>query len=375
MRIVHLNPFFYPYFGGIERRMHHLARGLAARGHEVTILTARLPGTAERQEMEGFHVRRLPARVLLAGWNPPIVRTRGTREALAELAPDVVDYHSRWAPEMTNAVARAGDAGQRWVFTFHNHFGEGSRWLKGLSLANDVWSRTRILRANRVVCVSEAIRRELLGRRFPGDRLTVVGNGCDPPLPGGADWQPDDGRPAPAAPYFVTVGRLTPEKGVMEALEAFLEGGLAGRAHLAICGTGPLAGRLRRRITSAGADDSVSLQGWVPEATKFRLLSGAAALVNLAPFEAYGIAAAEAVVAGIPVLFADVGGVADVVGGGGIGVPAGAVGEAAGALVRLVDDGAWRARLAEGARARAPALSWDHSVAAMEATYRDVLAG
>ena len=47
MRFVDVNPFFYPYKGGIERRMHDTARLLAARGHDVTILTSRLPDTAE----------------------------------------------------------------------------------------------------------------------------------------------------------------------------------------------------------------------------------------------------------------------------------------------------------------------------------------
>ena len=41
MKFVDVNPFFYPHHGGIETRMHDTARLLAARGHDVTVLTGR----------------------------------------------------------------------------------------------------------------------------------------------------------------------------------------------------------------------------------------------------------------------------------------------------------------------------------------------
>ncbi len=42
MKIADVNPFYYPYKGGIERRMHDTAVRLAAEGHEVTVVTGRL---------------------------------------------------------------------------------------------------------------------------------------------------------------------------------------------------------------------------------------------------------------------------------------------------------------------------------------------
>lgn len=372
MRIVHVNPFFFPYFGGIERRIYHLSRGLAQRGHELTVVTARLPGTAAKERLaEGFDVVRVPARILVKNWNPPLLRPKGTAAALAELDPDVIDYHSRWAPEMTNAVAGAG---KPWVFTFHNHFGEGSRWLRPLSLANDRWALRKIRTADAIACVSPAIRDELQGLGLPPESLHVLGNGCDPPREGAADWQADDGRPLPTDPYFITVGRLTPEKGVLQALEAFAQAApTMPRARLVMCGTGPLQDRLLQRARQRGVADRVQLEGWVPEATKFRFLAGAQAMVNLAPFEAYGIAVAEAIVAGTPAIVADVGGAAAVAGAGGLPVPANDVAAAAHAMQRVWDAGE-RARLAAGARSRAPELAWSRAVMDMEALYKRVAA-
>lgn len=44
-----MNPFFYPYKGGIERRMADTSRLLAAKGHDVTVLTGRLSEDSPRR--------------------------------------------------------------------------------------------------------------------------------------------------------------------------------------------------------------------------------------------------------------------------------------------------------------------------------------
>jgi glycosyltransferase involved in cell wall biosynthesis len=363
MRIAHVNPFFFPYLGGIERRIYHLARGHAAR-HEVTVVTARLPGTPDEERVEGFRVLRVPSKILLKAWNPPLLRTQGTAEALRSLDPDVIDYHSRWAPEMTKAVSAAG---RPWVFTFHNHYGEGGPWLRAASLLNDRWNLRHIRRASTVVAVSAAMRRDLEGRV---ERIDVVPNGCDAPRPGAADWQPDDGRPLPDDPYFVTVGRLTPEKAPLEALEAFAR---CGAGQLVLCGTGPLANRIRRRAQDLGVADRVQLAGWVPEATKFRLLANAAALLHTPRFEAYGIAAAEAIVAGTPVVGYRTGGLAEVVGDAGRLLDPGDVAGVADALRAAAEPGE-RERLRQRARQRAPALAWEGPLRRMEELYAQAAA-
>ena len=87
MRFVDVNPFFFPYKGGIERRMDDLAKRLAERGHEVTILTARLPGTAEEEVAKsGYRIVRVKSRFLNV-YNPPYVSSSGVLEALESLDP------------------------------------------------------------------------------------------------------------------------------------------------------------------------------------------------------------------------------------------------------------------------------------------------
>ena len=65
MRIVDVNPYFYPFFGGIEHRMHLIAKELVARGHDVTIVTGQLPGTATEEVSEdGYRIVRLPSKYI-----------------------------------------------------------------------------------------------------------------------------------------------------------------------------------------------------------------------------------------------------------------------------------------------------------------------
>ena len=98
MKFVDVNPFFFPYKGGIERRMDDYAKRLAARGHDVTILTARLPDTAEEEVTEsGYRVVRVPSRFLNL-YNPPYVSSKNVLETLEGMDADVVNYNYRWAP-------------------------------------------------------------------------------------------------------------------------------------------------------------------------------------------------------------------------------------------------------------------------------------
>jgi glycosyltransferase involved in cell wall biosynthesis len=370
-----VNPFFFPRLGGIERRIYHLGRELAGRGHTVTVLTGGAPAGGEpiHERMEGFGVVRLPTRALPVKWDPPVERAKGVAEALAELDPDLVDFHYRWAPEWTRAVERGGAP---WVFTWHNQFGEGSGLLRPLSLLNDAGYRRRVQGGARsIVCVSEHIRRELEGRRFAPGKLEVVANGSQRPEAGGPEWQPDDGRALPAAPYFVAVGRLTPEKGNDLVLRAFAHAvSLGADTRLVLCGRGPQLERLRRLAAGLGVAGRVTFGGWVPEAAKWRLMEGAAAMVHMARFESYGIAVAEGIVAGLPVVAADVGGVAEVVGPAGQMVPAGDVRAAGEALARIVREPAWRAGLAQAARDRAPGMGWGAVAERMERVYENALA-
>jgi hypothetical protein len=54
-----VSSYFYPHIGGIENHVRHLAKRLAERKIEVTVLTSLLKGCKEDEDFEGYHVHRV----------------------------------------------------------------------------------------------------------------------------------------------------------------------------------------------------------------------------------------------------------------------------------------------------------------------------
>ncbi|HUR24635.1 MAG TPA: glycosyltransferase family 4 protein [Candidatus Thermoplasmatota archaeon] len=370
-----MNPFFFPRLGGLERRIYHVGRLHARKGHRVTVVTGAVEGHPDRETMDGIEVVRLPSRRLPIRWDPPVQRTTGVEAALRELDPDVVDFHYRWAPEVTKGVVSACAGRIPWVFTAHNQYGEGKGLLRPLSLLNDRRFYRRTATAHRLVCVSRFLQDELERRGVDPRRLVTVPNGAARPEVGGPEWEPDDGRAAPAAPYVIAIGRLTPEKGADLCVRALAHAvGRGADLRLVFLGRGPRVGRIQRLAHRLGVADRFTLAGWVPEATKWRLLDGALAYLHMARFEAYGISIAEAVVAGVPPVVADVGGTSEVVGGAGAMVPPGDVAAAGAMLAELAARPQVREALRRKTAARAPHLGWPDVADRMAQVYADAIA-
>lgn len=369
MRICHLNPYYFPYAGGIERRVQEIGRRLARR-HEVFVLTSQLPGTPREETVDGIHVRRLPSKYWFRNlWNPPVARTPHVLEAMRKIRPDVVDYHYRWAPAYARAFLGAGEF-SRLVFTYHNTYGEGTGLLRWASLANDWWTKHFIRKSDRIVCISRFIQADLERRGFPADRLTVVPNGVD------ADAlrrQAETGmRPAAVPePYVVAVGRLVPTKGYDLVVRALAR--LPPYLHAVICGDGPERERLERLAQREGVADRLHLLGWVPEADKLRLLREAAAFLHPAHFESFGMAVIEAMAMGAPIVATRVGGLPEVVGDAGLLVEPGRVSALADGARRYLEDPAFRRRASEASVRRARELTWDASARSLERVYDEVL--
>ena len=58
MRILLLSDFYPPVLGGVELQVQALARGLARRGHEVSVATVTVDAPGVRQD-EGVTVHRI----------------------------------------------------------------------------------------------------------------------------------------------------------------------------------------------------------------------------------------------------------------------------------------------------------------------------
>jgi len=355
MRIVHVNPYFYPFRGGIEHRVHNVCR-LLGKEHEVIIVTGQLPGTEVAEDGDGYRIVRLPSR-FIGSYNPPYIMSKGLLEVLNELKADVVEFHFRWAPSYTREIVRY--QGPK-VFTWHNSFGEGEGLVQRTgSWINDRLFLPKLRRFDAVTCISDYVKSELLAKKVPDAKMSTIGNGVI--VPEQISGKEDD--------YLLFVGRLVRTKGLHYLMQAMRH----TDARLVICGKGPEMERLQSMTSSLGIDDRVEFRGYVSEEERDRLLDECQAYVMPSLYESFGIAAAEAMSHGKPVICSAVGGLPEVVRDAGLLVPPRdplALAEAINALLR--DDGR-RKELGIKAREYAQEYSWESVAEKTLSQYRSLI--
>jgi glycosyltransferase involved in cell wall biosynthesis len=236
--------------------------------------------------------------------------------------------------------------------------GLGAEGLAALAASE----RAALARARAVLVTSPstaASARDLLG--IPAGRITVAVPGTDP---------------APAARgsggrRLVCVGTVIPRKGHLVLVEA-----LAGLADLdweLLCAGSTerdpaTAAAVRARIDALGLRDRVRLLGELDPDELADLYDRADLCVSASSHEGYGMALAEALARGLPVVAAAGGAVADTVPpAAGLLVPTGDAGALRSALRRFLSEPALAARLRAGAlAARRHLPSWADTAARVE---------
>lgn len=358
LKIVVSNPFFYPFEGGIEHRMHKLCRVLADRGHDVRVLTARLPGTEAEEETEsGYTIVRVPCRTIDV-YNPPYIVCRDTLETLRRIRPDIVDHQYRWAPSFDKDIASFDG---RKVFTYHNMWGEGVGFQKVLSEINDGLYRSKLVKYDRIIAITDAVREDLIRRGMDGDTITVIDN-CLEVLPPVSETEGD---------FILSLGRMVATKGLKYLVEAMRDVDY----RLIMCGKGPESQRISRLIARYGLEDRIELRGWVSDEERERLMSECRFFVMPSIQEAYGLAATEVLAHGKPMICTDVDGLPGNVKDAGLYVrPKDSAGLAE-AINRLLSDDCLRKELAGNAVKVTRAFTWEGQVAKTEEVYRSVLNG
>ena len=345
MKFVDVNPFFYPHHGGIETRMHDTARLLAARGHDVTVLTGRLPDTAEEEMTEfGYRVVRLKSRFINI-YNPPFISSEGVLEALRSMDADAVNYNYRWAPSYNKDLGRYD--GYK-VFTYHHMWGEGTGLTGKVSEINDNGFRKTLETFDHIVCVSDYVRNDLIRRGLPAERMTTIPTCLD--LPPEKETSEGD--------YILSLGRLVKTKG----LDSLIEAMKSVDCRLIMCGKGPESKNLEKQVAKLGLGNKVEFRGYVSEEEKDSLMRSCRLFVMPSLFESFGLAALEVLGYGRPLVYGDVNGLPDTVGNGGIAVKPGDSGSIAEGINRLLDDDALRTELAGNARRQAEKYTWDRYI-------------
>jgi glycogen synthase len=330
--------------GGGARRAFELYRRL--RGDvDVTLVTARFPGAVRtdadlRVEMVGAAWPYLLSRATYS-----LAATRRLRRRDYDAA--LVDY-SAYAPVLVSRDAPVG-------FVVHHLFTEPARQRWGdigaylmTRLEHKVLGRARWFSAT-----SSTTARELAGIVPSSARIAVVTAG----VPEHLFYVPRE-----EADHLLYLGRVdVRHKGLDVLLDALAKVDVRRWQRLIVAGRGPSLQRLREHARRIGIDSHVVFMGAVDDDARERLLAGARLLVMPSRFEGFGMVAAEAMAAGVPVVASDVGALPEVLDAphAGVVVPAGDADALASAIASLLEDPERRRRMGASARTSAQRFRWD----------------
>ena len=287
MRIGVVTNAYHPEVGGVETHVRRLCAELAAAGDEVEVLTQDRHGG--RDQLDGIWIRRFPLTVTAANYRVSLALWRWLRSHAGRY--DVLHAHSYHA---LAALPAALTNQTPLVFTPHYH-GTGHSPLRAAlhPVYRPVGGRI-VARSSRLICVTRA-ERELLIRDFPrcAPRVVVIPNGTDPARGAAAAATP----PGPER-RIVCVGRLERYKRVDRIVRAMVH--LPADHHLDVVGAGPARDELEQLAGRLVPDGRVVFHGRLSDDEFAARLAGAAATVSASAHEAFGMAVADAVAAGIP---------------------------------------------------------------------------
>jgi glycosyltransferase involved in cell wall biosynthesis len=354
MRVLLVSDQYAPMVGGVPTVTRTLARGLAGRGHAVTLLVPRpgRGGPAAVEHQVSIDYRRSLPWPWYDGMRVAWVSRAAARELMTAFAPDVAHIHS---PLTLGATARAAarQLGIPAIYTNH-YLPENVRHSRGQrSAVLDAAFYSYLLRfSNHCSHVTAPTSTALRLLRDQGLRVPsgVISNGVDLGTyrPGPADQEIRD-RYGLAAdrPVILSVGRLSREKGVDVLLEAAVR--LTQDAQVAVAGSGPDEARLRSRAGRLGLAGRVRFLGYVPgpDLPAVYRLADVFAIPSAA--ELQSLTTMEAMATGLPIVAADAYSLSELVyhGSNGLLVTPGRADELAGSLDALLADPALRATMAD----------------------------
>jgi len=235
------------------------------------------------------------------------------------------------------------------------------------------WAMRRsVAAAERVLCVSATTARDLaehLG--VDPDRVDVT--------PLGTDLRPASEQAVAAlrrrlaldGPYVLGLGTLEPRKDVPTLIRAFAR--LAGELphQLVLAGLpGWGAGEVAAAVAASGVADRILLVGYVPEADKAALFTGADVFAYPSRYEGFGLPVLEAMACGTPVVTTTGGSLPEIAGDAALLIEPGDADTLAVSIGKLAGDAGERVALVQRGLVRAAGFTWNRCAALTAEAYR-----
>lgn len=373
-----VNSFYPPWIGGAETYTSNLARGLADRGHQVTVYCASDPLPPGESMEQGVRVRRMRA---------PL-RLYGTPIAVSPFNLLLEDYdviHCNFPSPYLSALFSwfSRTRGIPAVLTWHNDLPHVTSAAGLLVRIHNLFAPTYLQYYERIVATTSVYADTSETLRAFRRRVRVIPNGVD-----SSRFTPDisgkqirrelrlEGRIV-----ILFVGALTQwhaYKGVDDLIASFRAASEQNaNLRLLVVGGGSLLPSFVELVASLSMQEKVIFAGQVADNVlpQYYAACDFTVLPSKDRSEGFGLVLLEAMASGKPVIGCRVGGVSEVVRDGetGILVEPGDSESLGQAMLRLSSDQALRKEMGISARDYAKERDWSKTVKQMEEVYRQAI--
>jgi len=312
MRILTLIYEFPPIGGGGGRAAYDICKGLAACGHQVTVLTAHMQGLPFKEFKDGIRLVRISSlrrdafgasfstmlAYILAGVWAGLRLIRLDR-------PDIIHTHFA-VPSGALAWALSILTGIPYILTAHlgdvpggvpEKTGKWFRWVEPFT--RPIWKRAR-----KVIAVSEHTR-QLALKHYPVS-VMVIHNGAD------VQHQSPPKIKVNIPPRLVFAGRFVPQKNPLVIIQTLSR--LKDLDwHCSLLGDGPMLEDVKREIEETGMGERFHHPGWVTPEIVLEHFLRSDILFMPSLSEGLPVVGVQALATGLAIVASDIGGFLDLV--------------------------------------------------------------
>jgi glycosyltransferase involved in cell wall biosynthesis len=230
-----------------------------------------------------------------------------------------------------------------------------------------------------IITVSQFAKSQLITElNIDSDKIKVVYNGVNQQYrPSPSPHQAKQMLGLDGKKSLLHVGSLIPRKNLLSLLQTFAQLHTTyPQTYLVLMGRGSQEAELRAKINELDIEQSVKLVGFVSEEKKIAYYQAADLFVSTSLMEGFGLAIAEAMACGIPVVATQVGSIPEVVSDGktGLLVPVNNNQALYQAIARLIENSQLAQQMGQAGQNRVEALfRWDVAGQHMLDLYRGLL--
>lgn len=320
---------FHAGFGGLETQNKVVCEGLASQGNTVYIFSPKKSVSESTQQLNGVDYVFIPS-------NTRTLYQAFASDSWVKKSVEVfAKYHSDVKFDLVVSQSSAGVAilqrkeefGVKAVAIAHGsiiseiatrlnnvYSLKSALWLIpdiGFALYNFFFRQRQFVHsANLVICVSDYVKNALIEETYSVEKkFRVIHNGVDPERFSKIRRTGSDH----AGTRFLYVGQVTREKGVKTLLEIF-SGPKFADTRLDVIGDGEYLNQFKLDVKSLGLDDRIYCHGKLPytEVSKF-YQSADIFVMPTNRIEGFPMVLVEAMLAGLPIVAFDLGGVKDAI--------------------------------------------------------------